>query len=191
MLRPLQSLTLSTLAVVVLAAGLSYAQTPAAATVPHLVHFAGVAHDLNGKAMTGTVGITFALYAEQTGGAALWLETQNVQADGKGNYSVELGAASADGLPMDVFASGEARWLGVEIAGQAEQARILLLAVPYALKAADAETIGGLPPSAFVRAEGANDGGQATGARPGDAQPAGAQPAKSASETVKTNSPYG
>jgi len=195
MIRKFHSLALTILGLLVLAAGLSYAQTPAAATVPHLVHFAGVARDLDGKPMSGTLGITFALYAEQTGGAALWLETQNVQADGKGNYSVELGAASAVGLPMDVFASGEARWLGVEIAGQAEQTRILLLAVPYALKAADAETIGGLPASAFVRAAGAN-GGQATGAQSGDAQPAGAQPAgaqpaKSASETVKTNSPYG
>src|SRR5207245_7367940 len=33
-----------------------------------------------------------------------------------------------------------------------EQPRVLLLSVPYALKAADAETIGGLPPSAFVLA---------------------------------------
>src|SRR6516162_7645380 len=35
--------------------------------------------------------------------------------------------------------------------GQAEQPRVLLVSVPYAMKAADAETIGGLPPSAFAR----------------------------------------
>jgi len=48
--------------------------------------------------------------------------------------------------------SGEARWLAVQVVGQTEQPRILLVAVPYALKAADAQTVGGLPPSAFVLA---------------------------------------
>ena len=41
-------------------------------------------------------------------------------------------------------------------------ARVLLLSVPYAMKAADAETIGGLPPSAFVLAAPLNINGAAT-----------------------------
>jgi hypothetical protein len=125
--------------------------TSTPAVVPHLVQFGGIARDVNGKPLIGTVGITFLLYSEEQGGAPLWMETQNVQADVKGHYSVELGATKPDGLPTDEFTSGEARWLGVQIAGQEEQPRVLLLAVPYALKAADASTIGGLPPSAFVR----------------------------------------
>jgi trimeric autotransporter adhesin len=36
--------------------------------------------------------------------------------------------------------------------GGSEQPRVLLLSVPYALKAADAQTLGGLPPSAFLLA---------------------------------------
>lgn len=36
--------------------------------------------------------------------------------------------------------------------GQAEQPRVSLLSVPYALRAADAQTVGGLPASAFVLA---------------------------------------
>ena len=53
------------------------------------------------------------------------------------------------GPPLDLFTSGKALWLGVEpqIAGAAEQPRILLVAVPYALKAADADTLGGKPAS--------------------------------------------
>ncbi len=98
------------------------------------------------------MGVTFALYKDQQGGAPLWLETQNVAVDAAGHYSVQLGATLSHGLPTDLFASGEARWLGVQAQGQAEQARVLLLSVPYAMKAADAETIGGLPPSAFVLA---------------------------------------
>jgi hypothetical protein len=73
-----------------------------------------------------------------------------------------LGSTKAEGLPADLFASGEARWLGVQAAGQPEQPRVLLLSVPYALKAADAETVGGLPPSAFMLAAPAASGGAVT-----------------------------
>jgi hypothetical protein len=122
------------------------------ATVPRLVNFSGKATDLQGKVISGIAGATFGIYKEQSGGSPLWLETQNIQADAKGNYTVQLGATKPDGLPLDLFSSGEARWLGVTVNGGQEQARVLLLSVPYALKAADAETVGGLPPSAFVLA---------------------------------------
>ena len=131
------------------------AQTAAATTVPRLVRFAGTARDLNANPLSGVVGITFSLYAEQTGGAPLWLETQNVQADGNGRYSVLLGTTKADGLPAELFTSEQARWVGVQVSGQAEQARVLLVSAPYALKAGDAETVGGLPASAFVLANSA------------------------------------
>ena len=58
-------------------------------------------------------------------------------------------------MPLDLFASGEARWLGVQPEGQAEQARVELVSVPYALKAGDAQTLGGQPLSAFVLASAA------------------------------------
>src|SRR5712692_10518820 len=47
--------------------------------VPRLVKFAGTFKDEQGQPRTGMVGVTFALYKEQQGGAALWLETQNVE----------------------------------------------------------------------------------------------------------------
>ena len=118
--------------------------------VPGLVRFSGTAKDSTSKPLYGVVGITFALYTNEAGGAALWLETQNVQADANGHYNVSLGANKP--LPVELFSSGDARWLGVQVAGQKEGNRILLLSVPYALKAADAETLGGMPPSAFMLA---------------------------------------
>ena len=127
--------------------------------VPRLVNYSGKAVDAEGKVLTGVVGVTFAIYKDETDGAPLWLETQNAQADGRGNYSVQLGATKPDGLTLDLFQSGEARWLGVRINGGEEQARVLLLSVPYALKAADAQTLGGLPPSAFVLASPTNNSG--------------------------------
>ena len=64
----------------------------AATALPRVVRFNGTAKDLNGNPLTGVIGITFALYSEQNGGAPLWLETQNVQADKNGHYAALLGA---------------------------------------------------------------------------------------------------
>jgi hypothetical protein len=125
----------------------------ASSQVPPLIQFSNVASDEGGSSMSGVVNLTFSLYAAQQGGEPLWTETQNnVQLDATGHYSVQLGITKPNGVPTTLFTSGEARWLGVRIAEQAEQPRVLLLSVPYALKAGDAATIGGLPPSAFVLA---------------------------------------
>jgi hypothetical protein len=133
------------------------AQTASSASpssqVPPLIQFSNVATDEGGNTLSGIVNLTFSLYAAQQGGDSLWTETQNnVQLDATGHYSVQLGITKPNGVPTSLFTSGEARWLGVRIAEQAEQPRVLLLSVPYALKAGDAATIGGLPPSAFVLA---------------------------------------
>jgi hypothetical protein len=117
--------------------------------------FTGVLTDVNDKALTEITGVTFYLYKDQEGGAPLWMETQNVTPNKAGHYTVMLGSTSSHGLPADLFASGEARWLGVQAQGQPEQPRVMLLSVPYALKAKDAETLGGKPASAFLVASSA------------------------------------
>ncbi len=123
------------------------AQTP-----PPLVRFGGVVKDAAGVPRTGTATLTFAVYAEQTGGTALWAETQTVPLDAEGRYAVVLGATQAGGLPVELFTSGAGRWLGVSVDQGLEGPRVLLVSVPYALKAADATTVGGKPLSAFVLA---------------------------------------
>ena len=130
-------------------------QNSASATstvVPRLIKSSGTLLDEQGHPLKSPVGVTFALYAQQSGSAALWLETQNVELDANGNYSVLLGVASANGVPAELFSSGEARWLGVQAERQPEQPRVLLVSVPYALKAGDAQTLGGLPANAFALA---------------------------------------
>ena len=123
-----------------------------ASPVPSLVSYSGVLKDASGKPVTGIAGVTFLLYKDSQGGAPVWMETQNVTPDKTGRYTVQLGSTTSAGLPSEVFLTGEARWLGVQMAGETEQPRVLLVAVPYAMKAGDAATIGGLPPSAFVLA---------------------------------------
>ena len=155
---------------------------PASAAVPRMVNFSSRATDGHGNPLAGTAGITFSIYSEQYGGAPLWIETQSVTADAKGNYTAQLGATKAQGLPLIVFSTGEARWLGVRVNGGEEQPRVMLLSVPYALKAADAETIGGLPPSAFMLAA---PTGTANVGAVGDASPvSGASPSTSSNVTT-------
>jgi hypothetical protein len=119
------------------------------AAVPRLVSFSGKVTDVRGNAMSGVTSATFAVYKDQYDGAALWMETQNVEADKDGHYTLQLGATKREGLPVELFTTGEPRWLGVRINGGEEQPRVLLVSVPYALKAADADTLGGKPLSAF------------------------------------------
>ena len=143
-------------------------------TLPRLVRFSGTLADAPETRPNTVAGIAFALYKEEHGGLPLWQEIQNVQLDANVNYSVLLGATKSDGLPAELFASNEARWLGVQPAGQPEQPRVLLLSVPYALKAADAETLGGKPLSAFQLVTPQSSNGSA--AKQQNATPAADQP---------------
>ncbi len=120
--------------------------------VPPVIQFSNVALDASGSPLNGTVEMTFALYCSARGGEPLWSEAQNVRVDDSGQYTVYLGITKDNGLPASIFTTGQARWLGVKIAKQEEEPRIYLVSVPYAMKAGDAATVGGLPPSAFVLA---------------------------------------
>lgn len=117
--------------------------------VPMLVRFSGSLGQ--GNAQPGEVrGLFFNIYERQDSPAPLWSESQNVTVDAEGRYTVLLGASSAEGIPESLFAKGEARWVGIVDSGSNEETRIMLVSVPYALKAADAATLGGRPASDFV-----------------------------------------
>jgi hypothetical protein len=140
--------------------------------------------DETGKPLSGATGVTFALYADQNDQTPVWQENQTVQLDSGGYYSVLLGATNDEGLPQEVFSAGEARWLGVRPAGQAEQPRILLLSVAYALKAADADMLGGKPASAFVLADSQSSSLATLSTQPADAAHAGSATTQSAFQAV-------
>jgi hypothetical protein len=122
--------------------------------VPRLIKFSGEVRDARGEPLGSVpVRLTFAVYEAQTGGAALWAETQMAELDEQGRYSVLLGATRSDGLPVELFPAGKARWLGVQAEGRDEDPRVLLVSVPYALKAEDAAMLGGRRASDFVLSE--------------------------------------
>ena len=165
------------------------AATSSSPAVPTLVNFSGVLTGADGKPVAGLTGVTFSLYAESQGGPPLWVETQNVQPTKSGHYTVTLGSTTVQGLPTSVFASGEARWLAVQAEGLEEQPRVMLLAVPYALEARDAQTVGGLPPSAFMLAQPASStvpSNSAASAAQGTSIPGAATAPPPASSNVTT-----
>ena len=84
---------------------ISSAQQPAGTAVPNLIRYGGTLHDAQGAAPVAstTAGVMFSIYKQQDGGAAVWMETQNVATDASGNYSVLLGSTTATGLPSDLF----------------------------------------------------------------------------------------
>jgi len=55
-----------------------------------------VAVDSDGKTGRGIIGAIFAIYAEQPGGAPLWIEAQHVSTGAK--FAVELGAGKTRNL---------------------------------------------------------------------------------------------
>ena len=139
---------------IAVAVGVCMAGAAAAQAPPRVIPYSGIATDALAQPRSGVVGVLFAIYEEPAGGVPLWVELQAVTSDAQGRYAALLGSTT-DGLPLDLFATGSARWLGVQLDGQNEQPRIMLTSVPYALKAADADTVGGLPASAFVTVESA------------------------------------
>jgi hypothetical protein len=160
---------------------------PSGTSVNRLFRLTGVVAPGPGKpessvessAASSVESIQFSIYDQESGGTPLWQETQTLTVDKNGKYSVLLGLSSTDGLPADLFTTSEPRWLGVQVQrpGASEQARTLLTSVPYAvkaLKANDADTLGGLPASAFQLAGAASaaSGSTSTGSR-GDTIPGG------------------
>jgi len=134
---------------VVLLSSSAFAQTKST-DVPRVIRYAGTLKNVDGSPRRGTIGVSFSIYADETGGAPLWQEVQNVVVEETGRFSVLLGSTRAGGMPSDLFATNSARWLGIQVENEQARPRTILAAVPYALKASDAETLGGKPLSTIL-----------------------------------------
>jgi hypothetical protein len=130
------------------AVAVTHAQSAQAQTAStRLLRFAGVLTDAAGAPLAGPQTVTFTIFDEADGGTALWTETLPVSADERGRYAAHLGSTAA--LPQEVFRAEQARWVGTSVQGR-EMPRAALVSVPYALKAADADTLGGKAASSFI-----------------------------------------
>src|SRR5262249_19570481 len=145
-----------------------------------MMWFGGSFRPADGQPIAPIETMTLAGYPDQQGGTPLWLETQTVVMASDGPYNVVLGSTTPEGLPLELFTAREPRWLGVRFhrTGESEQPRVQLVSVPYALKASDADTLGGRPASAYALAEplaaasvAAAGGGTAATTRTGSTNP--------------------
>ncbi|HET9830604.1 MAG TPA: tail fiber domain-containing protein, partial [Vicinamibacterales bacterium] len=87
-----------------------------------------------------------------------------------------------------MFASGEARWLALHFAGlgEVEGPRTRITSVPYALRSADADTLGGHPASAYLLAP---TGTTAKGASSTSTAQSNSAPSNATTEAVQTGTP--
>ena len=117
--------------------------------VPRVVAFSGIADGTSPPSKP--VAITIAIYDDAAATSPLFLETHTVQLGQNRQFDVLLGSATGGGLPAALFDNNAARWIGVQVAGLPEQSpRIMVVSVPYALKSADSDKLGGLPASEYL-----------------------------------------
>jgi len=103
---------------------------PAAAQVPHLLGFQGRLLRADGTAATGTASVGFGLFDAETGGSAVWQETQTLGLS-DGYYATFLGLATA--LPDGAFDG--ARWLEFRVGSETLAPRQRVGAASFALTA--------------------------------------------------------
>lgn len=88
------------------------ASVRAAEAAPQVIAHEGQLFDAEGAPLAGVVRVTFRLYAQRTGGAAVWSEKVDVEFD-DGYFEVWLGEAT----PLDPsLLDGKRRWLAVSTA---------------------------------------------------------------------------
>jgi hypothetical protein len=116
----------------------------AALAVPGQMNFTGRLADGSGP-VTGSVNIDFKIFDAATAGTMLWEESKSGVTADAGLVYVTLGTDTGNALDATVFTGGAA-WLEVTVNGDTMSPRLALLAVPYAVHAATADTLGTLAP---------------------------------------------
>lgn len=120
---------------------------------PTRIPLSGVLQTVTGEARQGEVTLVLSIYAERDSAAPLWSEEQTIVLGEDGRYDVALGGTSDEGLSNELFSANGARWIGISEKGALELPRFMLVSVPYATKALDADAIGGRRVKDFVLAD--------------------------------------
>jgi RHS repeat-associated protein len=123
--------------------------THAQFAAPNLIKVTGMLGNANSQPVANdTIAITFAIYREERGDAALWQEVQTVAVNSAGHYDVLLGATAGHRLPSELFDSHKMHWLGVKVQGKNELPRVLLASAADMSMASEPDTLTENPISA-------------------------------------------
>jgi hypothetical protein len=120
--------------------------TAAAQAVPSTVTFTARIAD-NGVPATGSHDLGFALFSGPTGGTAVWSEGPVSVTLADGLVYHELGSATT--LDETILA-GAKMYLELTVDGTTLSPRVAIVSVPYAIRAGDSNTLGGLMPGDFI-----------------------------------------
>jgi hypothetical protein len=117
----------------------------ALAAIPKKVNYQARLTDTDtGEPITGTHSMTFRIYTTSTGGSAAWSETKSVTADANGVIATILGSTT----PITMSFDGS-MWLEIVVDSETLSPRREIVAVPYAFRAVNADSLGGLNSSAY------------------------------------------
>ena len=108
------------------------------AEVPKMINYQGKITRPSGALVDTTTTMVFSIYADSTGGTALWTETQTPVDVQYGVFSVLLG--SLNPIPDSVF-DGDVRYLSVKVGDDSEMTpRKTIVSVGYAFKTEYSDT---------------------------------------------------
>lgn len=111
---------------------------PAMAAPPATITYQGYLTAESGAPVMTPVAMTFSLYADSTGGSAIWSEFHPSEVVSNGNYSVLLGTITPISLPFNTV-----YYLGVAIGSNPEMVpRQVLSSVPSAFHSLTADKLG-------------------------------------------------
>jgi hypothetical protein len=115
---------------------------PAAlAVVPGEINYQGLLLDSGGDPITGPTDLDFALFEVTSGGVSVWSESHTDVDVLDGVYDVILGSTT----PItSALLAGGALWLEIGVEGETLSPRQRIVAVPYALRASEADNVGGI-----------------------------------------------
>jgi hypothetical protein len=131
-------------------------QASTQSSAPALFRMDGQLKTPAGDPRTGNVLMVASIYAGSSDAQPLWSEQQLITLDEAGRYTIFVGATLPDGVPKELFltdAASAGHWIGLAVEGEAELPRVMLLSVPYALRAREADTLAGRSAADFVLSE--------------------------------------
>ncbi len=129
-------------------AGVGVAQADAPTTIP----IQGYLTDSSGTPIDGSVSLQIGLYTSDTGGTAIYTETQSIMVS-QGDFVVYLGDVTP--LDLSTFRDNGNLWVGITIDSGTEMPRLALGTVPYAgfaQYAGDCSTLNGAAASSYAMA---------------------------------------
>lgn len=104
------------------------ASLAANAAAPPYIPLQGVLRDSEGSFVDGDVVVQFAVYEAETGGEALWSETQSVLVE-DGFFAVYLG--DSESIDLAVMRDHGNIWLGITVESDGEMPRVYLGSTPF------------------------------------------------------------